>query len=329
MTALPGKPASNSSEAGSGYEKVLSVPPGERLQKARQQHKWEIAEVAEKLNLSPGVVRALEADDYRMLPNATFVKGYLRSYARELGISGDDLVRAYEALTGCDKQVKIEPIAPPMISESRSRLKYGLVALLLAGVLALVMWYWPSRDARQAQPTAQSMITDPAARVVEEGNAAHPADTGPAAAAPTQEEAVPAETAPATTEATADEAQGSSSEAGGAPVTAVESPLVTHEPEPETDQPATAEPAAAEPAGPKGKLVMTFSDDCWVEVRNGNGDLVYSSLKHAGDVVNLSVATPANVKLGDGEVVTVTFNDKPVNFSISPNRKVVRLTLGE
>ena len=327
MTALPGKPASNSVEAGSGYEKVLSVPPGERLQKARQQHKWDIAEVAEKLNLSPGVVRALEADDYRMLPNATFVKGYLRSYARELGISGDDLVRAYEALTGCDKPTKIEPIAPPMISESHSRLKYGLVALLLAGVLALVMWYWPSRGAQPPQPSAQSMITDPAARVAEEGSAAHPVDTGPAATAPMPEESVPAETAPAATGTAADEAQSSPSAEERSAV--VESPLVTHEPEPVVEQPAPAEPAAAVPAGPKGKLVMTFSDDCWVEVRNSNGDLVYSSLKHAGDVVNLSVATPANVKLGDGEVVTVTFNDKPVNFSISPNRKVVRLTLGE
>jgi hypothetical protein len=40
------------------------------------------------------------------------------------------------------------------------------------------------------------------------------------------------------------------------------------------------------------------------------------------------VAIPLSVKLGNGDVVAVTFNGQPVAFSTTPSRKVIRLTLG-
>jgi len=350
MTALPGKPASNSAQAENGYEKVLSVPPGERLQKARAEKRLEISDVAERLNLSAGVVRALEADDYRMLPNSTFVKGYLRSYARVLEISGDDLVRAYEALTGCDKPTKIEPIAPPMIRESRNGLKYSLVVLVLVAVSAAVFWYWPATPST-TETSAQATTPQPAAQVVPvETKAA--AATAPASA-PETETQPQAESQPESqpeapaednaVESGADAGDGNDSgaavdngeQADTAPevgsATVMDSPLVQPGPAQNASQSETAAVSAVPQVttGPQGKLTLTFNNDCWVEIRDAADQIVYSSLKHAGDVVNLSVTTPAKVKLGDGDAATVSFNDKPVNYTTTPNRKVIRLTLGE
>lgn len=66
--------------------------PGALLRKARQGYEWSIDDVAANLNLSIDVVTALERDDYRHLPGATFVRGYLRSYARLLGIDENEVL---------------------------------------------------------------------------------------------------------------------------------------------------------------------------------------------------------------------------------------------
>ena len=331
MSALPGKPASNSGDAGSGYEKVLSVPPGERLQKARLERKLEIGEVAEKLNLSPGVVRALEADDYRTLPNSTFVKGYIRSYAREVGLSSDDLVLAFEALTGCDKPVKIEPISPPLITESRGRLKYGVIALVLVGILALGLRYWlHSGPSAPGPQSAQDIVTDPAARIADDDAGGSASTSLPAAAVATDAAGTGtqgADEAKAEATGTAAPAKSEAPTPAAAPAEAKPS-AATGQSGANAGQASSASPAPAV-SHAEGHLHMTFSGDCWVEVHDANDALVYSALKHAGDAVDMHIAVPANVKLGDGEAATVVFDDKPVNFTTSPNRKVIRLTLGE
>ena len=76
--------------------RLLSDPPGEVLKRARQARKLDIETAADQLNLSTQVVQALEDDAYEKLPSPTFIRGYIRCYARLLKLSGDDLVRSYE-----------------------------------------------------------------------------------------------------------------------------------------------------------------------------------------------------------------------------------------
>lgn len=358
MTASPGEPVSTSTSSDNGYDKAPSVSPGGQLQKARKERNLEIAAVAQQLNLSPGVVRALEADDYRMLPNATFVKGYLRSYARVVGIAGDDLVRAYETLTGRNKPVVVEPVAPPRIRESSNGLKYAIIALLVAGLLGLVLWLMPGEPERTETPKA--IVTDPAALAsaddgdLDDSAAASAGSAGRPAVVDAKEEVASAASG-------SDDAEDRDGESGfalvtpelavtatGNPVSAPETPetlpgpsvaapeivvpaapVETQEPLPVASEPVQAEPAPAVPPSGRGMLKLAFSGDCWVEVRDVRGKMVFSSLKRAGDDVTLNVAVPVSVKLGNGDVVAVTFNGEPVAFSTTPSRKVIRLTLGE
>jgi len=63
-----------------------SLSPGEQLRKTRQGYRWSVEDVAANLNLTADVVRALESGDHEALPGATFVRGYLRAYARLMEI---------------------------------------------------------------------------------------------------------------------------------------------------------------------------------------------------------------------------------------------------
>lgn len=51
-----------------------------------------IQDVASNLNLGPETIEALEADNYENLPGSTFVKGYIRAYARLLKLDVEDLM---------------------------------------------------------------------------------------------------------------------------------------------------------------------------------------------------------------------------------------------
>lgn len=71
--------------------------PGAVLRAARESAGMSVEQVAEKLHLLHSIVQGLEKDCYDRIRSETFVKGYMRNYARLLGISGDDLVGRYNA----------------------------------------------------------------------------------------------------------------------------------------------------------------------------------------------------------------------------------------
>ena len=70
--------------------------PGQMLRGARELYGWHIEDVAAELNLLPPVVKALEADDYKQMAGWTYVVGYLRNYARLVGINIEDAIARHE-----------------------------------------------------------------------------------------------------------------------------------------------------------------------------------------------------------------------------------------
>ena len=85
---------------------------------------------------------ALEDDDYQSLPGATYVRGYLRSYAQLLGLSPDPILEAHARLVGGQQPAVLPSLSPPpqaTSSHRHIRLTTYLVAAIVFG-LALVWW---------------------------------------------------------------------------------------------------------------------------------------------------------------------------------------------
>lgn len=345
MTALPGKPAANATPANeSGVESLLVSSPGARLQKGREAAKLSVVQAAEALHLSAGVVKALEADDYRALPNATFVKGYIRSYARLVGIGGEELVRSYEAITGCGQPKPVQPVQAPRTSP-----RFGAPALLSVAVVVLllgVVVFWPS--AKDDAPVAVA-VDEPAAVVEQSQDAVTVLEDDLEALAQGSQEP-DLESDPELAAAEADNAAAAVTEDASEVITEESvTPSVELEPEASLPQPVlvsnsepilsesvATQPLAQSPvvtdtemAGPAdGMLSMAFTGDCWVEVRDGSGELIYSNIKRHGDTLTLKGVPPFEAKLGNGNVVSLSYNGQPVSFHI-PSHNVVRVRLGE
>ena len=67
-----------------------AISPGQLLAERRQEWGLSVQEVAANLNLGIDTIEALESEDYGSLPGSTFVKGYMRSYAKLLKLDAED-----------------------------------------------------------------------------------------------------------------------------------------------------------------------------------------------------------------------------------------------
>jgi cytoskeleton protein RodZ len=86
---------------------------GRILSDKRQEWDLSIQDVAESLNLGVETIEALESDNYEKLPGTTFVKGYIRAYARLLKLDVEDLMG----------QIDLQPERITEIPLSRAALK--------------------------------------------------------------------------------------------------------------------------------------------------------------------------------------------------------------
>jgi len=300
--------------------------PGKQLREAREAAGLSREDVAAQMRLNERMVSALEEDDYSVFPSATFVSGYLRSYAKLLGLSEDEFV----------KPVK-ESIEPPSIVStigskaqvSSSDLPVKLVTyLLVIVVIASVSMWWLS----QREKTATQQPTEATSEVVQ-GNGdvnlsvpekAVKKETATAAEDDGDTAVVAEEGAIAATEETATDnteaAQPETQEADSAEPQPVAETDATEQ-EQQTPPPLTADT-------PTSKLELRYQADSWTEVTDNAGRrLVYGLIK-AGQDLTLKGEAPFRVFLGYAPGVTVYYNNDLFDHSPFQRRDVARFRVG-
>jgi cytoskeleton protein RodZ len=117
--------------------------PGPRLAAERQRLGWSVGDVAAKLRMSIAQVEALERADYSRLPTGTFLRGFVRSYAKLLGADPDSALELLErahadgrrpgiVVPSQNIKIRVPGERPPPVS-SRTLLLLALVLTLTVG----------------------------------------------------------------------------------------------------------------------------------------------------------------------------------------------------
>ncbi|MFV3333696.1 helix-turn-helix domain-containing protein [Pseudomonas sp. NY15437] len=320
--------------------------PGEALRQARENKGWSTAQVAGQLNLTESALRQLEQGSFDQLPGHTFARGYVRAYAKLLGMDQAQMVQAFDQYTGTDATGSsvhslgrvVEPVRL-----SRNLLRLFSLALL-AVLIAFGYFWWQERSARPAETGALNMehvevesadgtteihtLDEPEDQAVAEDQANTPAVPSEPAGDNGSNEA-PAEAAPSTPAAPGAPAVADSAPAQ-APAVPAQQPAV--QPTAPTAPAAPAAPTEA-PAAPvvaaagQGVVKVQFNADCWTQVTDADGKVVLEGLKRKGDSLEVAAKAPVQLRLGFAQGAQVSYNGQPVE--VTPARGgTARLKLG-
>ncbi|MDF9619977.1 DUF4115 domain-containing protein [Pseudomonas entomophila] len=332
--------------------------PGDVLRQAREKRDWSQAEVARKLNLTVSSLNNLENGAFDKLPGHTFARGYIRAYAKLMDMDQAPLVEAFDQITGTHAKGS-EVHALGRIEEpvrlSHNILRVVSLLLLVAVVGGSFLWWQDNTSLRgkdlakialehveveSADGTTQiHPLDEPEDQAVSEGQQPEsealplepaaseqaPASTVEAPAAPAAPVAAPAPVAPAAAPQAPAVALAPTAPAApaapatpAAPVAAVPAPVA----------PAPAVEAAPAPAG-SGNVHIQFTADCWTQVADGNGKVLFSAIKRKGDSLELTGKPPFAVRLGFARGAQVSYNGQAVDVAPFTSGETARLKLGQ
>jgi cytoskeletal protein RodZ len=141
----------------------MSLTLGEKLRQAREERGITISEVAEQTRISALYIDSIEKDDYRNLPGGIFNKGFVKSFAKYVGVDEQEALQDYARLIASQgSEVADEPktYRPEVLTDDRSSsskfttiIFAGVIlSLMVAGVLMLVRYIEPIPP----QPTANT-----------------------------------------------------------------------------------------------------------------------------------------------------------------------------
>ena len=384
-------------------------------------------QAADSLNLSVGAIKAIENDDADSLPDIVYVNGYIRSYAKLLGIAAQPLIDAWRAQHVMSK----DEVAPLNSSTDAAKvdavnvrpMKMGRWALVALGLSALFVYFVGfTDDAATPAPPPQaiasvSSVVEPsdmgaqayvagetradevtatngerdstvAEITADEASLAEPVvdealvgetasednlSIGPVAQQVTGREEKTQENAEETPEAEAEIAEEATEEraqeataetteetteeslqdmvAGSVAeemnleiipdaIAAIESSSLA--PDEEVAQ-IDADVSQAEPEGEVATafalprltefgdhtIELTFSEDCWFEIRTIDGELLYADLGRSGQSRRYVGASPFRIKLGFSPGATLAYNGEPIDLAPHTRQEVARILLSE
>lgn len=129
----------------------MSLTLGEKLRQARESRGISISEVAEQTRISALYLESIENNDYRGLPGGIFNKGFVKSYAKYVGIDDQEALQDYARLIseqGEDKVEETKTYKPEVLTDDRSTgsmiptLIFAAIILGLGawGIISLVNW---------------------------------------------------------------------------------------------------------------------------------------------------------------------------------------------
>ncbi|WP_455197510.1 RodZ domain-containing protein [Kaarinaea lacus] len=294
------------------------IAPWERLRQAREKENLTPADIAKELKLDIRFVKALEAGQLEKLPQPVYTAGYIRAYAKLVGLPPDDIVGDYasQESTSMPEIVQsrekiparyrhVDNSLPKSFSvshggqEDKKSIRIFVSGLAIAVVLAIAWQVYINMQAPDAElPFDTKVDSTPPDAAGPGGEGAEEAQ--PAGESPEQKTvklAIP----------------GQSPAAGGTAVAGTEA---------KSDITSLQENAE--------KLVsisLRYSEDSWIDVRDATGKPLIRRLGKAGGSNTVSGVPPFEVLLGYSPGVSIEYNGEPYDISRFQARPVARFVM--
>ncbi|MET1078765.1 MAG: RodZ domain-containing protein [Pseudomonas sp.] len=317
------------------------INPGETLRVAREAKHRSVAEVATQLNLTPQRLAQLEAGEFDKLPGHTFARGYIRAYAKLLGMDQNRLVVEFDQFTGTDAAgSSVHSLGRIEEPVRLSQGILGVVSFVLLLLLGGGAFYWWQGQSDRSNPDRGSIGLEHVEVESADGTTQihpldEPEDQAVAQAQVSQElpldevaselAAAPEPSAPPVSP-TPQPAEPVAPTMPNDPVAVAPAPTTT------PTAPAAVEPSVALPVVPvagEGVVQLQFTADCWTQLKDASGKVLLSALKRSGERLEFRGKAPLELRLGFARGVQVSYNGQPVDVTPFTTGETARLKLGQ
>ncbi|MCH4295427.1 DUF4115 domain-containing protein [Shewanella sp. 3B26] len=320
------------------------------LKAAREARGMSVADVATALHLRPSIVKDIEADDFSNISSTTYVRGYVKNFARIVEADKQQVEACLARQAPGVSQPTMQSFSRKTVRQARDS-RYQMVTWLVIIILLALMVFWWLQTSKFFN-SAGVDFSKPTAEEV----AASSAETASMGQIPIEERRLSsaeqsvndslANDQPASdllaNESGAQElaAQVQAGEPAAAEQAQVQTQTQTSTQAP-SDSGAQTNPATdaasvdaqntqagqSTPAAGQASVELALSADCWIQVKDASGKVLLADLRKAGQAVSLSGKAPFKLILGAPQAVTVTFNGEAVGLDEFPAGKVARFTL--
>lgn len=294
-----------------GAEQASPLPPvitaGQMLKEAREAKGLSLQEIAQMLNLKPAQVGAIEAQDLSLLPGQVFMRGFMRNYAKAVGLDPQMVMAALQGINTETPELTAplgsggpqRNVVSHTKSSNRSWVFLVLLLLLIAGgVFAYLKW--------GGSPTAQK------------------AGSLLGLSAPVAKDLATVVTTPEATPASDHASNTALAPQSGAPGSGSAQPSAL----PATNTPSEQTPASSsEESNASNTLYFTFKGDAWVEVKDGTGGVIYSGKNKSGMNQKVIGKPPFTLVVGNAKEVTLDFAGKRIDLEPYTKGTVARMTV--
>jgi cytoskeleton protein RodZ len=299
-------------------EQILA---GTLLKERREELGLTQRQIADRLRLRVAIIEKIETNDFDGELVATFTRGYLRSYAKAVGLDEamvlDTLEHHDEAQHGEQQMQSFSRKTNKEKHDSRiMKLTWGIFIVII-GISSIWWLQSQQKDTLSIFPADDtSEVTDAELQALDE--------EGMKMISGESIDEVPTEPASPVQLPVIEEAEVTDTTEGEQ-----ETQVPVSEPQVEVVEPVVEEvlPATVEVADNTKKVTMSFTADCWIQITDASGEVLSTGIKSAGQTLNLSGEAPFKVILGAPEAVSITLASEPFDLSGYTSGKVARFTL--
>ncbi|MGI8786558.1 MAG: helix-turn-helix domain-containing protein [Pyrinomonadaceae bacterium] len=144
----------------------MSLTLGEKLRQAREERGISISQIAEQTRISALYLESIENDDYRKLPGGIFNKGFIKSFAKIVGVDEQEALQDYAQLIA---EQGVQPNAdepktyrPEVLTDERSTSSLLPTVIFAVIILGLMTWgiLFALNYFQRKQPTANTPVAD-------------------------------------------------------------------------------------------------------------------------------------------------------------------------
>jgi cytoskeleton protein RodZ len=292
--------------------------PGQILRSQREKLDLSIQEIAKRIHLDIRIIESIENDSHEGMPTATYVRGYLRSYAKMVGADADKIITLYDSDSPPAPPEILPEVKPPtQVSSSDKPVKAFTYLITLGLVLLLLIWY-QSNFVVDTSTNDEQVLNKTGTRIngvdITYKIINHP-DSWQSPESNLEEGFEIEPTAPkSSNQIDALELQTDSGEQaiGIISIEGIDNDSLT----------------SATGHGPD-TIDLKLTRDSWIEIYDANNKRLFHDLGLGGEQHSINGTAPFKVLLGFSNGVTVEFNGKPFDTEPFSNNGIARFTLSK